>query len=684
MSLIPLIFVILIILVTVGMGILATKKSKTASDFFVAGRSVGVVMNASAISGEYLSAASFMGVAALVMKNGYDALWYPVGYAAGYLFLLLFIAGPLRRFGAYTIPDFAEGRFDSSQFRKIAVTFVLFIGFFYTMPQMKGAGVTMSSILNWPYWAGILVVGTVITFNVALGGMKGITLVQAFQYWAKVFAISVPVFVLMAVYGKATPSSALLAMDGPGGQRIELPRMPPGTTVKVKGSDAFPANVINLPVDDIVVSFPKGAKIAPLAGTGKSDLSAEQVRKLLRGGMPFAERVAKRYERVTDESLFGRIVRWNELDPTKPFTFPAGSALVVAPFEAQDETGWSGDKPLRSLKLVIEEPTELQFFSVSPTGDAAPAAPNAPPDNKWLNPFGPLTSKHGYPLLYTYSLIIALVCGTAGLPHILVRFYTNPDGRAAKRTTLWVMVMLGGFYVFTPIWGALGRAVMPQLYANNGTDALLIKLPTTLQNPLLGQILSGITSAGAFAAFMSTFSGLLVSMSGAFAHDIYGRILRPKSEPHERLVAFKVAAVVVGALSMGLGLLVESFDIAMMVGWAFAIGAASYFPLLLLGSWWRGLTRTGAASGMLLGGLLSLSAIVTFMLLDKKVITADVSPLVKALLEQPAIWGVPLSLLTMWLVSNATKSQVPSDVNTKMLRLHAPEETGLQQDYINH
>ena len=125
MEYIPLIFVVLIIGITVGLGIWATKSSRSASDFFVAGRSVSVFWNASAISGEYLSAASFMGIAGMLMKNGYDALWYPVGYATGYLFLLLFIAGPLRRFGAYTIPDFAEGRFDSPLFRRIAVTFVL-------------------------------------------------------------------------------------------------------------------------------------------------------------------------------------------------------------------------------------------------------------------------------------------------------------------------------------------------------------------------------------------------------------------------------------------------------------------------------------------------------------------------------------------------------------------------------
>ena len=308
--------------------------------------------------------------------------------------------------------------------------------------------------------------------------------------------------------------------------------------------------------------------------------------------------------------------------------------------------------------------------------------PNAPVNKTWLRPFGPMTAKYGHPLLYTYSLIIALICGTAGLPHILVRFYTNPDGRAAKRTTLWVMVMLGSFYVFPPVWGAMGRNALPTLYAGNATDAVVIRLPGVLASPLWGQILTGITSAGAFAAFMSTFSGLLVSMSGALAHDIYGKILRPQSSPESRLLAFKLAAVAIGAVSMGLGFLVESFDIAMMVGWAFAIAACSYFPLLLLGAWWRRLTVAGAASGMLLGGLLALGAIVTSMLLDKKILTFAVSPLVRSLLEQPAIWGVPLSVATMVAVSLLTPALVPRDISLKMLRLHAPEELGLSKNYI--
>jgi cation/acetate symporter len=663
MSYIPLLFVIAITAATIGLGIAATRASKTASDFFVAGRSVNAFWNASAISGEYLSAASFMGIAGMLMKNGYDALWYPVGYATGYLFLLLFIAGPLRRFGAYTIPDFAEGRFDSPLFRKIAVTFVLFIGFFYTMPQMKGAGVTMVSILNWPYYAGILVVGTVITFNVALGGMKGITIVQAMQYWAKLFAISAPIFVLMAIYG-AYPSKLDENLANPK----SAPKLARDATLKFKGQKDAPANAVAFSAAaETTMRFEKGATIAkaspvrkPEPGEDPMPLDAVQV-----AGGNFSE--------SKPDSAAA-----HPIDLSKGGTIPVFGTLTAVPYVVtkSEQAVMKDGKPMKTAPKIE--------FAEAATGilPAGSFVPNAPANKKWIEPFGTLTGKYNHPLLYTYSLIIALVCGTAGLPHILVRFYTNPDGRSAKRTTMLVMIMLGCFYVFTPMWGTLGRALASQLYANNSTDSVVIKLPMALDNHLLGLILSGITSAGAFAAFMSTFSGLLVSMSGAMAHDIYGRMIRPKSSSQERLVAFKVAAVVFGLIAVGLGLLVESFDINMMVGWAFAIAAASYFPLLLLGSWWRGLTKYGAAVGMLSGGFLSLSAIVTSMLLDKKILAFEVNPIARTLMEQPAIWGVPLAILVMVAVSKITSRHIPDDAHLKMLRLHAPEEMGLSKDYI--
>ena len=656
-------FVILITVSTILLGIWATKKSTSVADFFVAGRSVNVFWNASAISGEYLSAASFMGVAGLIMKNGYDALWYPVGYAAGYLFLLLFIAGPLRRFGAYTIPDFAEGRFHSPAFRKIAVSFVLFIGFFYTMPQMKGAGTVMQGIFapifpTWPYWLGIAIVGSVITFNVALGGMKGITIVQAMQYWVKVFAISVPCFIVMSMLGGYNEPISK-ALDDPKG----VPTIP-AKVISIKGKVGAPNNALALSsAGESIIKFEEDTSLVAISMNPKP-----------KPGDVFDDSGSITSLVMSIDSPF------HYSAPIEDVQIPKGALLVVKPFEV---TSAKGIKSKASLKFEFDKPGKITVTAPPEQNGGKAYAPNAPSNEKWVNPFGPLTSKNGYPLLYTYSLIIALVCGTAGLPHILVRFYTNPDGKSAKRTTLWVMVMLGGFYVFTPMWGSLGRMFMPILYASNGTDSAIIKLPTMLSNPTLGHILSGITAAGAFAAFMSTFSGLLVSMSGAFAHDIYGKIIKPQSSAEDRKNMFKYAAVGVGIISMALGLLVESFDIAMMVGWAFAIGAASYFPLLLLGSWWRGLTAKGAATGMLVGGLASLIAIVMTMLIDKKYVALEVSPLVRSLMEQPAIWGVPLSITLMVVVSKMTAKAVPHDVDTMMLRLHAPEELGHSKDYIS-
>jgi len=560
------------VVITVGMGFWTAGKSKSAGDFFVAGRSVSVGWNASAISGEYLSAASFMGVAGMVMLNGYDALWYPVCYACGYLFLLLFIAGPLRRFGAYTIPDFAEGRYDSPVFRKIAVCFVLFIGFFYTMPQMKGAGTTLAYIFpGLHYSVGVIVVGAVITLNVSLGGMKGITLVQAFQYWLKVFAITVPIFVLASLVGHYQ-------------QHLQA----------------------NKTAQETIATAPAGIE-----------------RKALTPKAPKDE-------------------QW------------------IAPF---------GSLTTKAVDTAIK-------------------AAKTPEEKAALE-----ANKKPYSLLYTYSLIIALVCGTAGLPHILVRFYTNPDGVAAKRTTMWVMILIGVFYVFPPVYGVIGRSLMPELYeaiGSKGTDKVVLELPTLLagrDHPVLGSVLSGITCAGAFAAFMSTFSGLLVSMSSALAHDIYGRMLKPDSSPEQRLKAFKWAAVIIGVVSVGLGTQVEKLNINYLVGQAFAIAAASYFPLLFMSVWWRGMTMKGAATGMLVGGLLALGSIFLTTLSDVYAVQslADLwvaHPLARILCEQPAIWAVPLSIILMIVVSKATASTIPADVRMKMLVLHAPEALGLKQEYI--
>ena len=165
----------------------------------VAARQVPSFLNASAISGEYLSAASFLGIAGLAMLEGLGALWYAVGYAAGYLVLLVAVAAPLRRFGAYTIPDFAEGRLESPLLRRAATGIVLLICGFYLLPQLKGAGLTLQVAFGGPEWIGVIVLGVIVTLGIASGGMKGITFVQAFQYWLKIAALAIPALFLVMV-----------------------------------------------------------------------------------------------------------------------------------------------------------------------------------------------------------------------------------------------------------------------------------------------------------------------------------------------------------------------------------------------------------------------------------------------------------------------------------------------------
>jgi Na+(H+)/acetate symporter ActP len=561
---IPLAAVVLVVVATIFIGAYGVRLARTTSDVLVASRTVPPMWNASAISGEYLSAASFLGVAGLILKYGVDMLWYPVGYAAGYLILLLFVAAPLRRSGAYTLPDFAEGRFDSPQLRKVATGFVLLIGWFYLLPQMKGAGVTLSVLAGTPYWVGVIVVGSVITANVALGGMRGITFVQAFQYWVKVTAIALPAIVILGVFQR----------DGrPDLTRAETPAFTETTEVEF-------------------------------------DVDA---------------------------------------------TFVAEEAVVVDARGTVDGEPVDGELTLEPGEHTAAHDTVVVF----PAGSATPHEVGIPVSggDSWAYPSGPIGEDRSHPLFFTYSLLLATFLGTMGLPHILVRFYTNPDGRAARQTTVIVLALMAIFYVFPPVYGFLGRHYTPELYLTGRTDAVVLVLPGRLVGGLAGELLSGLVAAGAFAAFMSTSSGLLISVAGALTHDVLRGGVRQ----------FRMATVVAGVVAMLLGLWVSRFDINMLVGWAFAIAASSFCPLLVLGIWWTGLTLTGALAGILTGGTFASLAILSTM---AGVVDGGWP---EALLTQPAAWSVPIAFLTMIMVSKLTRTSLSTEVQGKLLAFHLPE-----------
>jgi cation/acetate symporter len=555
--------IVLVTLVTVVLGARGMRVARTPADFLVAAREVPPVVNASAISGEYLSAASFLGVAGLVYVDGVGALWYPVGYATGYLVLLLLVAAPLRRFGAYTIPDFAEGRLGSPLLRKVGTVFVLVIGWFYLLPQFKGAGITLQVVMGTPYWVGVLALGTIVTANIAAGGMKGITVVQAFQFWLKIVAIAVPAIVL-------------LALTHPRAQALDQP---------------------------VGASFPVATTVSI----------------------------------------------------TEPITFTVTRPETVTGSGRLDGRDLSGPVVLAPGRHQVAAGAKLRF----PAGAAAPSAIGLDElqGTSWSMPFARAGNGQQHPLAATYGLILATFLGTVGLPHILVRFYTNRDGASARRTTAIVLLFVSCFYLFPAVFGVLGRLEAPGLYLTNNTDSVVLLLPRIGVAGAGGIVLAALVAAGAFAAFLSTSSGLLISVAGALSHDLLDGSVR----------TFRWCTVVAGILATGAGLRVAGFSLNLLVGWAFAIAASTFCPLLVLGIWWRRLTRIGCLAGLLVGGLTSAAAISATML------GAGRSGWPAVLLGLPAIWTVPMSFAVMIVVSLLTPGSLPDDVQAKMLVLHLPE-----------
>ncbi|MER6573238.1 cation acetate symporter [Streptomyces sp. NPDC001093] len=558
-----------VILATVLVGGLGLRISRTTSDFYVASRTVAPRLNACAVSGEYLSAASFLGVAGLVLAQGVDMLWFPIGYTAGFLVLLAFVAAPLRRSGAYTLPDFAEARLESRAVRRIAGVLVVGIGWLYLLPQLRGAGLTLRLLTGAPGWLGGLVVAAVVTGAVAAGGMRSITFVQAFQYWLKLTALLVPVvFLLLAWRADHAPAPAW--DDRPVFHRSTEVRVDRPLTLTVR---------------------------EPVRVTASGTVDGRAVH-----GAPL--RLGEGRHRIGAESAL---------------RFPAG-ARVPLPDRA--------------------------------AGRTVPSS--------WAMPLSSDREQHG--LYATYGLILATFLGTMGLPHVVVRFYTNPDGRAARRTTVSVLGLLGAFYLLIPLYGMLGRLYAPDLLLTGDTDAAVLVLPQRLLGGVGGDLLGALVAGGACAAFLSTASGLTMSVAGVLAQDV----LPTLGVRHFRLATLPAIAVPTAAAAV-----VSDLPVADAVGLAFAVSASSFAPLLVLGIWWRGLTPPGAIAGLVLGGGSALTAVTATIAGGAR------SGWLHTLLAWPAVWSVPVGFAAMVLISLATRSRVPPGTAATMARLHLPEPPAL-------
>ena len=477
-----LVAIALLVAATAVLGFAGLRISRTTSDFFVASRSVRPVWNASAISGEYLSAGTFLGLAGLVLLSGSEGFWFPIGYAAGYLLVLLFVAAPLRRSGAYTIPDFIEARLESMTARRVTSAVVLITGWMYIVPQLHGAAIALGVVADVPGWVGAVVVAVLVAGIVAAGGMRAVTAVQAMQYWLKLTALALPAVLLLVALSDGEPSF------------------------------------------DPAMVFPQEA------GPGGADLY---------------------------------------------------------------ETG---------------------------------------------------------------SLLLALLLGTIGLPHVLVRFYTSPDGVAARRTTVLVVGMVGAFYAVSGTMGLLGRVLAPDLARPGVADTVVLALPSRVFAGVMGDLLTALVVAGAFAAFLATSTGLVVSLAGVISQDAFSGSVR----------SFRISAALCTVVPLAIALLTTPSGLVSSVGAVFVFAASALTPVLLLGVWWPRLTARGATAGMLCGAISCGGALVASALIPPEGWAA-------ALLAQPGAWAIPLSTTVVVVVSLVDRRGAPARAERYLARLHLPE-----------
>ncbi len=552
--------VVPVVLATLLIGARGVAAMRTTSDFLVASRRISPTFNAAAVSGEYLSAASFLGIAGLVVKGGVGALWYPVGFTAGYLLMLTLVAAPMRRTGALTVPDFAEARLGSPLLRRLCATVVLVIGCLYLVPQFTAAGHVLRLVSGAPYWVGVVVAGGVVSVTLALGGMRAATYVQAFQFLLKLVLFIVPAVWLLVSVGPEVRDRAV--------RPVELTRFAHPTPVDFSlDTHLHVTEPVAVRVDGRpAVTLPPGAHTAQ-AGA-----------------------------------------RWE---------FPAGAAVPrVDGAAVPGSAAWQ--RPL---------------LDAGSSGDGT----------------------GGHALLGTWSVLVATALGTMGLPHVLVRFHTSPDGRSARRTAAITVAMLGTFYLFPAVYGLLGAVLLPELYLSGATDTVVVALPSRVDPGWPGALFTALLTAGAFAAFLATSLGLLLAVSGAIAHDLFPATLR----------RLRTTSLVAAAVIVLLALPAARIDVGALVTSAFAVAASTFCPLLVLGIWWRRLTAQGALVGMVVG-LVSSAGVMAAGLV------AGLEPGVPALLlAQPALWSVPLAFTTMVVVS--LRGAPPSGATSAMLRLHLDE-----------
>ncbi len=482
-----------IIAVTMYITYWAARQTHTTSEFYAAGRSVTGIQNGWAIAGDYLSAASFLGIAGLISLYGYDGFMYSVGWLVAYITVLLVIAEPCRNIGKYTLGDILAFRNQPKASKTVAALSTITVSTFYLTAQMVGGGVLIKTLIGIDYAVSVTAVGILMLAYVVFGGMKATTWVQIIKAILLVTASILLVIFTWGQYGFSLPGFLQAAVDNPGIQQ----------------------------------------QVAKLLGDAATTMTPQELG-----------------QRFLEPGLF--------------------------------------------LKSPIDQ----------------------------------------------ISLGMALVFGTAGMPHILMRFFTVPTAQAARTSVIWAMAIIGGFYVLTLFLG-MGAAMNVGPAAIMGLDKggnmaapLLAQYVGGGADSMLGNLFLAFVAAVAFATIVAVVAGLVLAAASAMAHDIYvGVVKGDQASPREQVIAARISSLIVGLMAIYVGIAAEGQNVAHLVALAFAVAASSNLPAVFLTLYWKRANTYGIVAGMLIGAI---SAIALVMISPNMTYPKDVLAAAKKVLEGEA------------------------------------------------
>ncbi len=613
------------VLGTVGLSFFLGRKAKSSEGYFAAHGQIPWFVNGVAFAGDYLSAASFLGICGMIAAYGYDGFLYSIGFLAGWIVALFVIAEPMKRLGKFTFADALDAKFNSRGIKAAAGVSTLVVSVFYLIPQMVGAGSLIQPLLGFPHWVGVVMVGIVVITIVVTAGMVSTTWVQ-FLKGSLLVVFSAILVAMLLNRGFKTDNETFQTIPAQkvnevGSQLGDRTVIPPDNGwqehpefVRVERDDKLGFDVFHLD---------KGG----VWRQAQSVIKTTDGQTLIDGvplGVGEGQRQLKPVGAVT--KLPDGKTETGKLGPISFFTTLRDSEVLL----------WRNEK----LKLTDGSTATVHYQKL--TEGTNVLRPGVHPK------FAGIRGSEATGSLNFLSLMLALFCGTASLPHILIRYYTVKDGAAARKSTIVGIATIGFFYVLTLYLGlgAMTSGAL-DLTDNNMAAPLLARS--------LNELLFAIISAIAFTTVLGTVSGLILASSGAIAHDLLGGVLGMKLSGEAQVRVAKIAAVIVGAIAIVLGILFKELNVGYLVGWAFSIAASANLPALVMLLFWKGTTKQGIIWSVIVGMVSSLGWILLSSDTYKSVYGLDPADAI-APFSQPGIVTIPLAFLTLVVVSLLTKS----------------------------